>query len=105
MSQPKAQLDQHLQAPARLKLMTMLAAVTEVEFATLRDGLEVADSVLSKHISLLAGAGYVRSRKGTHAGRRTTWVSITARGRKVLMSHVAALREIIDGVEQARGPQ
>jgi DNA-binding MarR family transcriptional regulator len=99
MAQPKAQLDPHLQAPARLKLMTMLTAVTEVEFATLRDSLEVADSVLSKHVSLLAGVGYVKSRKGSHAGRRTTWISITGRGRKVLKAHVVALREIIAGVE------
>lgn len=92
-------LDPHLQSPARLRLMTMLTAVTEVEFATLRDALEVADSVLSKHVSLLAGEGYVRSRKGVHDGRRTTWIAITARGRKVLRNHVGALREIIDGVE------
>jgi hypothetical protein len=34
-----------------------------------------------------------------HEGRRTTWIAITATGRKVLRRHVAALREIIDGVE------
>ena len=95
----KAALDPHLQAPARLRLMTMLAAVTELEFATLRDRLEVADSVLSKHVSQLAAAGYVRSRKGSYGGRRTTWVSITAAGRRVLRAHVAALREIIADVE------
>lgn len=94
-----ARLDQHLLAPARLKLMTMLTAVTEVEFATLRKHLAVADSVLSKHVSLLAGAGYVTSRKGMHAGRRTTWISVTGKGRKVLRAHVAALREIIADVE------
>jgi DNA-binding MarR family transcriptional regulator len=92
-------LDPHLQAPARLRLMTMLTAVTEVEFATLRDHLDVTDSVLSKHVSLLAGAGYVRSRKGVHAGRRTTWIAITPTGRRVLRRHVTALRAIIDSVE------
>jgi DNA-binding MarR family transcriptional regulator len=96
---PTTRLDPHLQAPARLQLMTMLSAVTEVEFAILRDELEVTDSVLSKHISQLAGAGYVRSRKGMHSGRRTTWVAITREGRKALTAHVAALREIIAGVE------
>ena len=71
-------LDPVLQPPARLKLMTMLTAVTEVEFATLRDGLEVSDSVLSKHVSALAAAGYVKSRKGVHDGRRTTWIALTS---------------------------
>jgi DNA-binding MarR family transcriptional regulator len=99
MASPRPELDPHLQSPARLRLMTTLTAVSEVEFATLREALDVADSVLSKHIGLLAGSAYVRSRKGVHAGRRTTWVSITAKGRKVLGQHVAALREIIDGIE------
>ena len=94
-----AELDRHLLAPARLKLATMLTAVSEVEFAVLRDGLGVSDSVLSKHITTLAEAGYVRSRKGTHEGRRTTWVSLSPSGRKVLRGHVAVLREIIDRVD------
>ena len=50
-----------------------VTAVSEVEFAVLRDGLGVSDSVLSKHVATLADAGYVRSRKGAHEGRRTTW--------------------------------
>lgn len=94
-----AELDPHLHAPARLKLATMLTAVSEVEFATLREALDVSDSVLSKHVSALAEVDYVRSRKGVHAGRRTTWIALTARGRRALGRHVAALREIIAGVE------
>ncbi len=94
-----SELDPHLQAPAHLKLMTMLTAVTEVEFAVLREGLDVSDSVLSKHVAMLVDAGYARSRKGTRDGRRTTWVAVTPTGRKVLRDHVAALREIIDGID------
>jgi len=92
-------LDPILQAPARLKLMTMLTAVSEAEFATLRENLAVSDSVLSKHVSALAADGYVRNRKGMHVGRRTTWISLTPAGRAALTSHVAALRELIAGVE------
>jgi DNA-binding MarR family transcriptional regulator len=92
-------LDPILQAPARLKLMTMLTAVSEAEFVTLREHLAVSDSVLSKHVSALAAEGYVRSRKGVHAGRRTTWISLTPSGRDALKAHVAALRELIADVE------
>jgi DNA-binding MarR family transcriptional regulator len=88
-------LDGLLQAPARLKLTTLLSGVSEAEFSTLRDSLGISDSVLSKHVSALANAGYVRSRKGVHAGRRTTWISLTSRGRAALTGHVAALRELI----------
>jgi hypothetical protein len=83
------ELDANLHAPARLRLMTMLTAVSEVEFSTVRDRLEVT----------LASLGYVRSRKGVHGGRRTTWISLTAQGRAALSAHVAALREVIAGVE------
>ena len=93
-----ADLDPHLQAPARLKLATMLTAVTEAEFAVLRDRLEVSDSVLSKHLSALGEAGYVKVRKGSHQGRRTTWVSLTSKGRKAVTTHVAVLRALIADV-------
>ena len=93
-----ADLDPNLQAPARLKLVTMLTAVSEAEFAVVRDRLDVSDSVLSKHLSALGEAGYVRVRKGVHRGRRTTWVSLSPRGRKAVGAHVSALRELIADV-------
>ena len=94
-----AELDPLIHAPARLQVVTTLSAVSEAEFATLREALGVSDSVLSKHISALAEAGYVRSRKGVHAGRRTTWIALTSAGREALRSHVAALRRLIDVVD------
>ena len=94
-----AELDPLIHAPARLQLLTTLSAVSEAEFATLRDVLEVSDSVLSKHVSALATAGYLHSRKSVRAGRRTTWVGLTKAGRKALRDHVAALRRLIDVVD------
>jgi DNA-binding MarR family transcriptional regulator len=94
-----ADLDANVVAPARLKLLTALTAVSEAEFSTVRDVLEVSDSVLSKHLAALEDVGYVRRRKGVHRGRRTTWIALTSRGRKALSEHVAALRALIDGIE------
>ena len=94
-----ARLDPMIHPPARLQVVTTLSAVSEAEFATLRDALEVSDSVLSKHVSALADAGYVRSRKGVQAGRRTTWIELTSVGREALREHVAALRLLIDMVD------
>jgi DNA-binding MarR family transcriptional regulator len=94
-------LDPQIHPPARLQLMTMLTAVSEAEFVTLRKTLGVSDSVLSKHVSALAAEGYVKSRKGVHEGRRTTWVGLTSRGRTALGRHVAALRALIDAVDPA----
>ena len=82
--------------------MTLLTAVSEAEFATVRDHLEVSDSVLSKHVSALAAVDYVSSRKGVHQGRRTTWLRLTRTGRRALAAHVAALRALIAGVDWTR---
>jgi DNA-binding MarR family transcriptional regulator len=94
-----AALDPLIHAPIRLQVVTTLSAVSEAEFSTLRGVVEVSDSVLSKHVSTLAEAGYVRSRKGVHGGRRTTWIALTDDGRRALREHVAALRRLIDAVE------
>ncbi len=96
-----AGLDPQIHAPTRLQLVTTLAAVSEAEFATVRDALEVSDSVLSKHVSALVDVGYLRSRKSSHAGRRTTWIGLTDVGRRALRDHVAALRVLIDVVDRA----
>jgi DNA-binding MarR family transcriptional regulator len=93
------EVDTNIHAPARLRLMTMLTAVSEAEFSTIRDKLQVSDSVLSKHVAALAGLDYLKSRKGVHGGRRTTWISLTTPGRDALAAHVAALRDLIAGVE------
>lgn len=94
-----AGLDQHLVAPARLTLVAALSAVSKAEFATMRDHLGVSDSVLSKHVAVLEEAGYVSRTKGMHESRRTTWLALTAPGRRALRQHVAELRALIAGVE------
>jgi DNA-binding MarR family transcriptional regulator len=93
-----AELDPQINPAARLKLLTALTAVSEAEFSTLRDRLRVSDSVLSKHLAALEAVDYVRRRKGVHRGRRTTWIALTARGRRALGAHVAALRALIEGI-------
>ena len=88
--------DPVIHAPLRLRLCALLSPVEEAEFAMLRDRLEVADSVVSKHVSTLADAGYVKVTKSRSGGRATTWIALTRQGRRALEGHLAALREIID---------
>ena len=94
MSGEAGALDPLIHAPARLRLCALLCAVTEAEFSVLRDELALSDSVLSKHVGALAEAGYVRSRKASREGRRTTWLSITGKGAKAFRGHVAALQAL-----------
>ncbi|WP_243074360.1 transcriptional regulator [Microbacterium sp. SS28] len=94
MTQP--QFDEIVHAPQRLRILAMLDAIAgEVEFAALRDALGVADSVVSKHLKVLAEAGYLSVHKAAALGRQRTWVKITGRGADAYTAHVAALREIV----------
>ena len=91
---PRHQLDATLGHPVRFSLMAALAQTEEIDFATLRDHLQVSDSVLSKQVSALESAGYVTVRKGFIGKRPRTWLKATQEGQTVWRHHLAALREI-----------
>lgn len=95
MSHPRTRLDDVMHQPVRFSMVAALAAAKELEFSTVRDVVEVSDSLLSQHMTRLEEAGYVQVRKG-HVGKRPrTWLSLTAEGRVAFDEHVAALRAIV----------
>lgn len=94
-------IDAVLHPPARLQIAAVLARVSEAEFATLKDVTSVADSVLSKHLSALGEAGYVKLRKGARDGRQRTWAALTSAGRKAFAAHMAALHGLAAAAEAA----
>lgn len=89
-----AQFDELIHAPTRLRICANLTPVQWVEFAHLRDALDVADSVLSKHLKHLADAGYIHLERFTKSGRSHVRVGLTRNGRWAYVGHVAALRAI-----------
>lgn len=93
-------LDSLIHPPARLQLMALLGDVTDLEFATMREMLEVSDSVLSKHLAQLSDAGYVTLRKASVNGRQRTWISITRAGQTAFDRHVAALHALAAGLRR-----
>jgi DNA-binding MarR family transcriptional regulator len=90
-----ARFDEIVHAPNRLQICAILSAVSSADFATMREGLGVADSVLSKHIRVLHEAGYVDVHKSTCASRVRTSLSLTQAGRAAYDGHLAALRAIV----------
>lgn len=94
-------LDPVIHAPNRLQMCCMLAAVDTIDFATVREALDVSESVLSKHVKTLEEAGYVKVRKAASDGRQRTWLSLSAAGRKALQGHLAALKAIMASVPEA----
>lgn len=87
-------LDEVIHAPIRFSIVATLSSVDQAEFSAVRDAVEVSDSVLSKQVSTLESAGYVKVRKGYVGKRPRTWLSLTSTGRAALALHLAALREI-----------
>lgn len=94
-------LDPLLHAPTRLQIAALLARIDEAEFATIREIIDVSDSVLSKQLSALAEAGHVQLRKAALDGRQRTWVRLTRSGRKAFAAHVTALQQLIEQAQSA----
>jgi DNA-binding MarR family transcriptional regulator len=92
---PRYRLDEAIHAPVRLSVMAALASADLIDFRYLRDLVQVSDSLLSKHMSLLEEAGYVRVIKGYQGKRPRTWFSLTGSGRAAFDRYRAALQEII----------
>jgi DNA-binding MarR family transcriptional regulator len=89
--------DQVIHAPVRLRVCAALDPVREIEFGALLDMLGISKSALSKHVSVLADAGYVEQRRAVRDTRQRVWLRMTDTGRAAYQGHIAALRRIIDG--------
>ena len=90
-----AKFDTLIHAPNRLQICALLAATASMEFKTVREQLDVSDSVLSKQIKILEEADYLLLEKRSHQGRQRTWLSLTVAGRQAFDGHVRALKDIV----------
>lgn len=97
LSHPRHGLDDLLGHSVRFSIVAMLGAADKAEFSFVRDSVEVSDSVLSKQISALEQAGYVKVTKGFVGKRPRTWLSLSRDGRRRFERHLQALREIAAG--------
>lgn len=91
------ELDPVIHAPKRLRIMAMLSAAEQVEFAYLRDRLGLTPPDLSKQMKSLQGAGYVRVRKSGRGPGSTTRYRMSRTGRQAYETYREALAEVLDG--------
>jgi DNA-binding MarR family transcriptional regulator len=87
--------------PLRLKIMAALnglAARESMDFTRLRSVVEATDGNLGAHLSKLEEVGYITIEKNFIDKKPRTRVALTREGRKALVTHVAYLRDILDGV-------
>ena len=101
----QATFDELIHAPLRLHICAMLSPVRSLAFSDIRDSLDVSDSVLSKHLSALAEAGYVEVSRVRADSRSRRQITLTKPGRTALRGHLAALQVIAAQAESATGEE
>lgn len=89
-----AALDKLLHEPARLSLMTALAACKSADFLALQRLTGLTSGNLSVHLSKLEEAGLVVLEKQFVDKRPNTQVQITEKGRRVIESHWQQLENL-----------
>lgn len=96
-------LDPVIHAPKRLMAMAVLANSEYATFQFLKEQLGLTDSDLSKQMSALESAGYVKaSKRGRGPGSATTY-TMTRQGGRAYRAHRGALYDLLAGDGSAQG--
>jgi len=95
MTHPTRNLDDVVHPRHRLGILTIAAEARRIDFAYLRESLQLTAGNLSRHITVLAEAELVEVEKGYEGKRPRTWVRITPTGRKALAAEMAALATLV----------
>jgi DNA-binding MarR family transcriptional regulator len=99
VTHPSCRLDDAVHQRTRLGILTVLCEGGTADFTYLRDTLGLTDGNLSRNLSKLQDAGYVRIDKVIEGRRSRTWLSVTRAGRAALRAEIAALQEIIASLQ------
>jgi DNA-binding transcriptional ArsR family regulator len=92
---PVLGLDDVVHQRVRLGILTIAHEARRVEFGYLRTQLELTAGNLSKHLTVLEGAGLVEVEKGYEGKRGRTWITLTPAGTAALAEEVSRLRALI----------
>jgi DNA-binding transcriptional ArsR family regulator len=88
------ELDAVLSSPKRLAAMALVANSSTVEFRFIKEHLGLSDSDLSKQMSALQDAGYLKANKTARGRGGATWYKATARGLRAFKHHLDALNAL-----------
>lgn len=94
---PRHKLNELVHSPVRFSIMAALAKAESLDFKDLRDAIQVSDSVLSKQLSILEKAEFVKIKKSFAGKMPRTSASLTGTGRDVWAAHLQTLRDIAGG--------
>jgi len=94
-------LDPVIHAPARLRIVAMLATLPETDslsFTRLQRMLELTPGNLITHLRKLEDAGYLTSETSGNGRASRTSIALTREGRAALETYTGALRDLIGGL-------
>lgn len=94
------ELDRLIHEPARLGIVSALAAAESLSFNDLKQALSLTDGNLAVHTRKLETAGYVDCEKSFRGRKPHTTYRLTARGRRALERYVAHMEAIVAAARQ-----
>lgn len=92
----EAKFDELIHPSTRLSIVALLASADWIDFAFVRDQLNLSDSALSKQFATLEEADYITIERTVVKHRRRVQVRLTPLGREAFDGHVAALQAIVN---------
>jgi DNA-binding MarR family transcriptional regulator len=92
-------LDMAVHGPVRLGVLTALFMDGPLDFTTIKKRLGVTDGVLGMHLEKLESVGYLTADRTLVGRRPKTTYTITAAGRRAFTGYLAAMRRLLDAVE------
>ena len=98
------ELDPVIHAQARLRVVSALSMLREgdrLAFPRLQQMLRMTAGNLSVHLRKLEDAGYVEVVKTHHGRTPVTYVHLTRRGRLAFEDYTAALRALLNPLEES----
>ncbi|MGA7341053.1 MAG: transcriptional regulator [Terracidiphilus sp.] len=90
-----AEIDRVIHEPARLMIVSLLAAVEEADFQYLHQATGLTKGNLSVHLSRLEEAGYVSIEKTFRGKYPLTLCRLTERGKEVLNGYRKVIRSAL----------
>jgi DNA-binding transcriptional ArsR family regulator len=88
-------LDPLLQHRSRLGALVLLSGADALSFARLKALLDETDGNLGAQLRKLEDAGYVTVNKEFAQRKPVSWYALSAKGRRSLKEHLAALESVI----------
>ncbi len=88
-------LNKAFESRVRLGMMSLLVVQEELDFASMKESLQLSDGNLASHMQALEKLGYVEVRKQFVGRKPNTQYATTEAGRQAFAQHLASLEKLI----------